>query len=242
MKEKSPLVVGGLVLLLLIFPLGFLVHVSPRFPGSPIGSLFGVAGAVLMLVPFVYLVIKRVPALHERITRHISMGALLTIHIYAGVLGPILGLVHSAHKFNSPLGVALTGMMLVVVLSGYFGRYLLGQLARAVRGRRSDLAAVQDALSRAPAGPNAPPGAVARLLAWARRSVASLAPGKTSASPTRLQLAEAAADLEFAVRAEAMVQSLFEKWLKLHIVIAMILYALLALHIWAGLYYGLTWL
>ena len=242
MKEKSPLVVGGLVLLLLIFPLGFLVHVSPRFPGSPVGTLIGVAGAVLMLVPFVYLVIKRVPALHDRVTRHISMGALLTIHIYAGVLGPILGLVHSAHKFNSPVGVALTGMMLVVVLSGYLGRYLLGQLSRAVRGRRTDLAAVQDALSRAPREPNESPGIVARVLAWTRRVFASHPAEKTSALPTRLQLAEAVADLEFAVRAEALVQSLFEKWLKLHIVIAMILYALLALHIWSGLYYGLTWL
>lgn len=34
MKEREPLVVGGLVALLLLLWLGFLFHASDRFPGS----------------------------------------------------------------------------------------------------------------------------------------------------------------------------------------------------------------
>jgi hypothetical protein len=237
-QERESLVVGGLVVLLVGFPLGFLVHVDARFPGSLAGSLLGIAGAVLMLAPFAYLVIKRAPPLKARVTRYISMRTLLTIHIYAGILGPLLGLVHAAHKFESPLGVSLTGLMLVVVVSGYVGRYLLAQLGRAIRGRQSDLAALRAALDRAGPVPTSAAkggllGAIPDGLIW-RRS------GTEAPSPARL--AGAIADIEFAVRAEALLKALFDRWLKLHIVIALALYALLALHIWSGLYYGLRWL
>lgn len=229
--------VGGLVLLLVGFPLGFLVHVSARFPGSLAGSLIGIAGALLMLAPFIYLMIKRTPRLKAWVTRHVSMRTLLAIHIYAGILGPMLGLVHAAHKFQSPLGVSLTGLMLVVVLSGYVGRYMLSQLGRAIRGRQSDLAALRAALElAAPAPPSSARGF------W-RRLRDGLAPiDSQTLAPSAERLAAAIADLEFAVRAEGVVKALFDRWLKLHIVIAMALYALLAIHIWSGLYFGLRWL
>lgn len=236
-QERESLVVGGLVLLLVGFPLGFLVHVSARFPGSLAGSLIGIAGAVLMLVPFAYLGIKRLPGLKSRVTRRVSMRTLLTIHIYAGILGPLLGLVHAAHKFESPLGVSLTGLMLIVVVSGYVGRYLLNQLGRAIRGRQAELASLREALDRqALLEPPRPDPS------WWRLGLAVLRHDDKAATPSPIRLAETIADLEFAVRAEALVKVLFERWLKLHIVIAMALYALLALHIWSGLYYGLRWL
>lgn len=237
-QEHESLVVGGLVVLLVGFPLGFLVHVSARFPGSLVGSLIGILGAVLMLAPFAYLVIKRVEPLKARVTRHVSMRTLLTIHIYAGILGPLLGLIHAAHKFESPLGVSLTGLMLVVVVSGYVGRYLLGQLGRAIRGRQADLASLRAALDRrAPADTASPRSGVWQNL----RDLFVHREGRPEA-PSAARLAGAIADIEFAVRAEAVAKLLFERWLKLHIVIAMALYALLALHIWSGLYYGLRWL
>src|SRR5215217_7585105 len=99
MQERSRIIVGGLVLFLAIFLLGFVVHISPRFPGSLTGSLIGITGALLMLVPLLYLIVKRVPFLKARVTRIVSLRTLLAIHIYAGVLGPILGAIHSAHKF-----------------------------------------------------------------------------------------------------------------------------------------------
>jgi hypothetical protein len=51
MKEREPFIVGGLVALLLVLWLGFLFHASPRFAGSLWGGVFGVSGALLMLVP-----------------------------------------------------------------------------------------------------------------------------------------------------------------------------------------------
>ena len=53
MREKNALVIGGLVVLLTLLPFGYLFHVNPRFPGSLPGSLIGIVGAALMLVPLV---------------------------------------------------------------------------------------------------------------------------------------------------------------------------------------------
>jgi hypothetical protein len=231
---------GGLVLFLLLYPLGFLVHASPRFPGSLAGTLLGIAGAMLICVPLIYLLIKRIPSLRARVTKHVPLRSLLTIHIYAGILGPILGLLHSAHKFRSPLGVSLTGMMLVVVLSGYVGRYLLGQVGAAIEGRRSELAALTLAFEQSLAEVSVEqrrPGLLSRPL----RTALFGGPRATElADPVRL--AAAVADVEYAIRAEEVMRDLFSKWLKLHIVIATVLYALLALHVWTTLYFGLRWL
>ncbi|KMO24922.1 membrane protein, partial [Methylobacterium aquaticum] len=148
MQERSAVAVGALVVLLLILPLGYLLHVSPRFPGSLAGSLIGITAALLMLFPLLYVGVKRIPGVRARVSRQVSMRTLLALHVYAGVLGPILGLIHAAHKFRSPLGVSLTGMLLVVVGTGYVGRYLLSRITKAVQAERSDLASLTAAFER----------------------------------------------------------------------------------------------
>ena len=92
-----------------------------------------------MLVPLAYLIVKRVGPLKRAVTRRVSLRTLLAWHIYAGILGPILGLLHTGHKFVSPLGIALTAMMIVVVLSGFIGRYLLGRTGQTIREKREML-------------------------------------------------------------------------------------------------------
>ena len=98
MKERERLVVSGLVVLLLILWLGFFVHRSARFAGSLWGGILGVSGAVLMLVPLAYLLIKRVSPLKQWVTHRVSMQTLLAWHMYAGILGPILALLHTGHR------------------------------------------------------------------------------------------------------------------------------------------------
>ena len=130
MKERELLVATGLTALLLILWMGFLVHRDPRFAGSLWGGILGVVGAVLMLVPLAYLIVKRVSPLKKLVTRSVSMRTLLSWHIYAGIVGPILVILHTGHKFVSPLGIALTAMTILVVLSGFAGRYLMNQFSR----------------------------------------------------------------------------------------------------------------
>ncbi len=112
MRDRDRTIVTLLVLLMLTVWLGFLLHRSPRFAGSPWGGVLGVSGAILMIVPLAaYGVVKRVQVIKRRITGWMPMRTLLTVHIYTALLGSILVLLHTGHKFDSPLGMALTVMV-----------------------------------------------------------------------------------------------------------------------------------
>lgn len=248
MKENEKTIVSALVILMLILWLGFVVHRSPRFPGSLWGGVLGVSGAALMLVPLAYMVVKRVGPLSRVLTRRVSMRTLLAWHIYAGILGPVLGLLHTGHKFDSPLGVALTTTMIVVVLSGFVGRYLLTQTSQTIREKRETLTRLELAYRQTASELAAHPEQAALLKPVAgsiKRVVAGLVMPPSAAAtstPVRaLRLSESIADLEYAIKTHETLKRLFAAWLKLHILISFVLYALLALHVWAGIYFGLRW-
>lgn len=251
MKERDRLVVGGLVVLLLILWLGFLIHRSPRFAGSAWGGVLGVSGGLLMLVPLAYLIVKRVPFLKKAVTKRVSMRILLAWHIYAGVLGSILALLHTGHKLVSPLGIALTAMTLLVVASGFVGRYLMNQFSQTIREKREILTQFELAY-RSMAGELAAHPEQAALLRpltgfWPRLLVRFLVEARATSqavlgAPVRaLRLAESMADLEYAVKTHETFKRWFARWLGFHIVISGVLYALLAVHVWAGIHFGLRW-
>lgn len=251
MKERERLVVSGLVALMLVLWLGFLVHRSPRFAGSLWGGVLGVSGAVLMLVPLAYLVVKRVPPLKKLVTGHVSMRTLLAWHIYAGILGPILVLLHTGHKFQSPLGVALTAMTLVVVLSGFVGRYLMSHFSEEIRQKKEVLTRLELAYRQTAGELAARPeqaaalrplaGFWARLLAGLLTESPAQGQGPLPAPVRALRLAESIADLEYAIKTHEAFKRWFAGWLRFHILISFVLYALLALHVWAGIHFGLRW-
>ena len=222
MKEREGIILSGTVCVLLLAWLGFLLHRSPRFPGSGVGTAFGIAGAVLMLVPLAYPIVKRIPFLHARITKHVSMQSLLTIHVYTGILGPLLALIHTGYKFDSLLGITLTAVMLLVVVSGFAVRVLLKYVNTEIKDKLILLQTARGDLDHAwGVLENSPTGGPAREVT---------------------RTAEGVADLEYAVRTH----ELFKRWfgwsLSLHIVLSAILYLLLALHIGSGIYFGLRWL
>ncbi len=247
MKEREPLIVGGLVLLLLVLWLGFPIHQSPRFAGSFLGGVLGVAGAVLMLVPLAYLIVKRIKRLKRRITPYVSMRTLLAWHIYAGVLGPILVLIHTGHKFDSALGITLTAMVLIVVVSGFIGRYLMSRISKEIKSKKSMLAQASSqyeiALEELRANPQQASLAL-HLRHVLTRMFLSTADDPNAPMPAgvrTVRLAESVADLEYAVRTHEVFKRAFSKWLKLHIFLSAVLYLLLSLHIWGAIYFGLRW-
>lgn len=252
MLERERAIVTGMVLLLLALVLGFYVHRDPRFPGSLVGGVLGISGAALMLVPLAYLFVKRIPFLRAPVTRAVSMRTLLAIHIYAGVLGPILGVLHSGHRFQSSLGIALTTMMIIVALSGFLGRYLMGSLSKDMREQQQLLAGLRVAYERTAGELAHDPERTGTLKAFSGFFTRLAAPffvdSGTSATRPRsaparaLRLTESMADLEYAIKSHEIVKRAFGRWLACHIVIALILYSLLALHIWSAWYFGIRWL
>lgn len=251
MKERERLVVSGLTVLLLILWLGFLIHRDPRFAGSFWGGMLGVSGAVLMLVPLAYMIVKRVSPLKKFVTHWVSMRTLLSWHIYAGVVGPMLVILHTGHKFVSPLGVALTVMTILVVLSGFTGRYLMNQFSQTISEKKKELTQLELAyrqtateLAMHPeqiAAVRPPAGFFSRVAAEFFVPSAETSSRSMPASIRALRLAESIADVEYAVKTHETFKRWFGTWLKFHIVISFVLYGLLTLHVWAGIHFGLRW-
>jgi hypothetical protein len=213
--ETERLAVGALVSALALVAPGFLLHAAPRFPGSLAGSLIGIAGAVLLVLLLAYSVVKHSAWLKTWTTEHASLRAILSFHVYAGVVGALLGIVHSGHKLYSPLGIGLVAAMLVVVFSGFVGRYYLVQVGTDLREQQGMLAVLRtryDAVAPAVAGVPLP------------------------------DLLGAIADLEHAITARETLKRALSRWTVLHVGAAIAMYSLLALHIWSGVYYGLRWL
>ncbi len=245
MKARERIVLTGILTVLLLSWLGFLVHSSPRFAGSGLGAVFGIAAAVLMLFPLAYPIVKRIPAINRRVTKHVSIETLMIIHVYAGIFGPVLAIIHTGHKYQSWLGIILTSVMLLVVVSGYAVRYLLTYVNQEVKDKlillqtaRGDLDHAWGVLENLPPEQSAPPQAPFLLAAMANIGI-DLSPGGPTGEVTRT--AEAVADLEFAVRTHELFKRWFAWSLKLHIVLSLLFYVLLGLHIWAGIYFGLRW-
>lgn len=249
MQERERVVITCLVLLILILALGFFVHRSPRFAGSLSGGVLGVSGALLMASGLVYALIKRVGPLKNAVERKFPLRTLLSWHIYTGIIGAILALLHTGHKFQSTLGILLTGAMLIVVFTGYVGRYLFNQVAQEIFEKRVMLSKLQiryDALAldlRRGAEPNSafPGGSVwARLVAGLLLPSSVVAGGSVNAAQA-FDLAEAMADVEYSIKMHDAFKAALNWWLKLHIGFSTAFYALLGIHIWSGLYYGLRW-
>ena len=225
MSETERLTVGALVTVLALVAPVFLLHAAPRFPGSLAGSLIGIAGAVLLVLLLAYPVTKRSVRLKMWATKRAPLRAVLSFHVYAGVVGALLGIVHSGHKLYSPLGIGLVAAMLVVVFSGFVGRYYLVHLGTGLREQQGMLAVLRTRYD-----------AVAGALARPSPALATVAgvplPG----------LLGAIADLEHAITARETLKRALSRWTVLHVGAAIAMYSLLALHIWSGVYYGLRWL
>lgn len=242
MNETEKLTVGALVSVLALLAPGFLLHEAPRFPGSLAGGALGIAGATLFVLLLVYSLAKRSARVRARVARHASLRAILSFHVYAGVAGALLGILHSGHAYRSPLGIGLVSAMLVVVLSGFVGRYYVAQLGTDLRGQQAMLGVLRsrfDALAaEAAAGAAA---AAASPGPPSLRAAALLASAGVSGVPV-LRLVGAISDLERAIgRREALKRAL-SRWTVVHVAAALVMYPLLALHIWNGVYFGLRWL
>lgn len=98
-------------------------------PAGIFGHGVGVVGSVLMVFMLSYSLRKRV-----RIFRGWGMlSRWLDIHIYFGIIGPLLIILHTAFKVQGLVAVSFWSMV-AVATSGIFGRYLYLQIPRNILG------------------------------------------------------------------------------------------------------------
>jgi len=97
--------------------------------GNLFGHSLGVAGFALMLMTeTLYSLRKR-----SRRARWGRMSHWLRFHIFTGLVGPYLVLLHTSWKYGGLAG-AVMAMTLVVVLSGIVGRYIYTSVPRTADG------------------------------------------------------------------------------------------------------------
>jgi hypothetical protein len=112
-------------------------------PGGPVGVLLGTIGTGLMVAMLSYTV--------RKFLGNVSwLGApvwWLRFHILCGVFGPIYIVLHAG--LLPPWGLVAVGFwcMLLVALSGGFGRYVYGHFPKTAAGRAMDEKAARSALA-----------------------------------------------------------------------------------------------
>ena len=117
-------------------------HPDLRSSGS-VGLVFGVVGMLLMFLNLSYLIRKRFASI-------VWLGSFrnwMAFHVFTGLIGPGLILLHSTYVIRSPLATLSSAAMIIVVVTGVLGRFLYAHVPRSIEGRELELEEVHRQLS-----------------------------------------------------------------------------------------------
>jgi len=101
-----------------------------------LGLPWGVAGYALIILNLGYL-------LRRGFIRWEWMGSLrawMSFHVFTGIVGSLLVLLHSAFLARSPMGTIASVSLWIVVLTGVVGRFIYAHVPRSVKGQELELA------------------------------------------------------------------------------------------------------
>jgi hypothetical protein len=110
---------------------GLVVAFTREIPAASdmFGHGLGIIGFVLMLMTeTLYSLRKRM-----RTVRFGRMSLWLRFHIFTGLVGPYMVLLHTSWKFNGLAGVT-TLLTVIIVISGFVGRYIYTRIPRTADG------------------------------------------------------------------------------------------------------------
>jgi hypothetical protein len=108
------------------------------------GHGLGIVGFTFMLMTeTLYSLRKR-----SRSVKWGKMSTWLQFHIFTGLVGPFMVLLHTSWKFNGIAGVT-TLFTIIIVVSGFIGRYIFTRIPRTLDGLEIEGALSQGALKRA---------------------------------------------------------------------------------------------
>ena len=133
------------VILITLFYIIVVIYLGGIPPASNLfGHSLGILGFILMLMTeSLYTLRKR-----SRSARWGRMSTWLQFHIFTGLVGPYLVLLHSSWKFNGLAGI-ITLMTGMVVASGFVGRYIYTAIPRTADGIEIEAAVMQRQISDA---------------------------------------------------------------------------------------------
>lgn len=141
----------ALIIIAMVTLYGWYAMTRPGYSsGSTTGYNLGLAGAIMMLLLFLY-----------PLRKHVSwLGALgrlrrwLSIHMLLGICGPVLIVFHSRFELESINATIAMVSMLIVSSSGIAGRFFYTRIHDALRGRRLAAKELRTALAESLAAIN----------------------------------------------------------------------------------------
>jgi hypothetical protein len=229
-----------------------------------IGHLIGVVGFILMLMTEILYSIRK----RSRKAKWGRMSQWLNFHIYTGIVGPYLVLLHTSWKFNGLAGFTLL-LTAIIVISGFIGRYIYTAIPRSADGveleiNQIDLQVVeiQNALSMLLEGNPQLSSLVGKKIGLTlddkkqfsqnvnrsslnvfehfRWSAAekSLTPESQDQLRELRQLLNRQSELNRQKSSLALMRRMFSLWHTIHIPIGMVLFTAAFIHIIAAIYYA----
>ena len=131
LRTSKELILAFLACIIIAATYGVVLALTRQIPaaGEFYGHTLGILGFILMLfTETLYSLRKR-----TRSARWGRMADWLQFHIFTGIVGPFMVLLHSSWKFNGLAGITLllTG---VIVFSGFIGRYIYTRIPRTADG------------------------------------------------------------------------------------------------------------
>ncbi len=147
MRRRSPELLAALlamVLVAVVYALVVTAWESVPAASSLFGHGLGIAGFLLMLMTeTLYSLRKR--SLSARWGRN---AVWLRFHIFTGLVGPFMVLLHTSWKFNGLAG-AVALLTAIVVLSGFVGRYIYTAVPRTADGVMLEAADLEEQIKEA---------------------------------------------------------------------------------------------
>ncbi len=200
--------------------LGFVVAVGVPEAQGFLGHSLGVIGFLLMLMT------ETLYSLRKRALRRPwgTMRSWLQFHIFTGIVGGYLVFLHAGWVFHGLAGV-LTLMTLVVVASGFVGRYIYTAVPRTADGVVLEASEIQARLAMAQ---------TEMLRLEAVGTTTETARSAADLRNARLRLQE----LERQLAAMRWARRLLATWHTVHIPLGMVLFVMAFVHAGAAMYYA----
>lgn len=125
---------------------GLVIVLTREIP--PASELFGHGIGIL---GFIFMLMTEILYSLRKRSRSVKWGRMsnwLQFHIFTGLIGPYMVLLHTSWKFNGLAGVS-TLFTVIIVVSGFVGRYIFTRIPRTMDGLEIEGTLSQEALKQA---------------------------------------------------------------------------------------------
>lgn len=114
-------------------------NIGQYSPGASFNVGLGISGGLIIFLTNLHTLMKWV----NRTKRTVNLIWSLHIHIFFGIVGPTFVLFHTGMAlFKLNVATISFWIMMIVMLSGFFGRFVYGLIPRSIKGQKLELSAL----------------------------------------------------------------------------------------------------